>query len=100
MKTIGYEKPLYILPFDHRGSFEAKMFGWHGDLTAAQTAEIAAAKQANIADSFQEPRCEAQLGSVRGCICGWHASCRNGFRGQAGRQAELNSSAFLQNTWD
>jgi myo-inositol catabolism protein IolC len=45
MKTIGYDKPLYILPFDHRGSFETKMFGWHGDLTAAQTAEISAAKQ-------------------------------------------------------
>jgi 5-dehydro-2-deoxygluconokinase len=45
MKTIGYDQPLYILPFDHRGSFELKMFGWHGDLSAEQTAEIAAAKQ-------------------------------------------------------
>src|SRR6516162_8157545 len=45
MKTIGFDRPLYILPFDHRGSFEAEMFGWHGDLSAAQTAEIAAAKQ-------------------------------------------------------
>jgi myo-inositol catabolism protein IolC len=45
VKTIGFNQPLYILPFDHRGSFETKMFGWHGDLNAAQTAEIAAAKQ-------------------------------------------------------
>src|SRR6266404_2947728 len=45
MKTIGYDKPLYVLPFDHRGSFKTKMFGWTGDLTAAQTAEIAATKQ-------------------------------------------------------
>ena len=52
MTTIGYDKPLYILPFDHRGSFETKMFGWHGDLTAAQTAEIAAAKQV-IYDGFK-----------------------------------------------
>ena len=52
MKSIGYDKPLYILPFDHRGSFETKMFGWHGDLTAAQTAEIAAAKQV-IYDGFK-----------------------------------------------
>jgi myo-inositol catabolism protein IolC len=52
MKTIGYVNPLYILPFDHRGSFETKMFGWHGDLTAAQTAEIAAAKQV-IYDGFR-----------------------------------------------
>ena len=52
MKTIGFDRPLYILPFDHRGSFETKMFGWHGDLNAAQTAEIAAAKQV-IYDAFQ-----------------------------------------------
>jgi myo-inositol catabolism protein IolC len=52
MKTIGYDKPLYILPFDHRGSFETKMFGWHGDLTPQQTAEIAAAKQV-IYDGFK-----------------------------------------------
>ncbi len=50
--TIGFDKPLYILPFDHRGSFETKMFGWTGDLTPAQTAEIAAAKQV-IYDGFQ-----------------------------------------------
>jgi hypothetical protein len=34
MKTIGFDQQLYILPFDHRGSFQTKMFGWHGDLTA------------------------------------------------------------------
>jgi 5-dehydro-2-deoxygluconokinase len=28
MKTVGFDKPLYILPFDHRGSFQSKMFGW------------------------------------------------------------------------
>jgi 5-dehydro-2-deoxygluconokinase len=52
MKTIGYNKPLYVLPFDHRGSFESKMFGWHGDLTPEQTAEIAAAKRV-IYDGFE-----------------------------------------------
>jgi myo-inositol catabolism protein IolC len=51
--SIGFDKPLYVLPFDHRGSFETKMFGWHGDLTPAQTAEIAAAKQV-IYEGFQE----------------------------------------------
>jgi 5-dehydro-2-deoxygluconokinase len=45
MKTIGYTQPLYILPFDHRGSFETKMFGWHGDLNPLQTGEIADAKE-------------------------------------------------------
>ncbi|MGO9830151.1 MAG: 2-deoxy-5-keto-D-gluconate 6-phosphate aldolase domain-containing protein [Myxococcaceae bacterium] len=48
----GYQRPLYILPFDHRATFETKMFGWTGSLTAAQTAEIAAAKQV-IYDGFQ-----------------------------------------------
>ena len=52
MRTLGYNQPLYILPFDHRGSFETKMFAWHGDLTPAQTAEIAAAKQV-IYDGFK-----------------------------------------------
>jgi 5-dehydro-2-deoxygluconokinase len=50
--AIGFDQPLYILPFDHRGSFQTKMFGWKGTLTAAQTAEIAAAKQV-IYDAFQ-----------------------------------------------
>ena len=45
MKTIGFDRPLYILPFDHRGSFQTKMFGWKGKLTAEQTAEIAAVKR-------------------------------------------------------
>ena len=53
MKTIGFNKPLYILPFDHRGSFQTKMFGWKGVLTASQTAEIAATKQV-IYDGFKE----------------------------------------------
>src|SRR5947209_11324340 len=50
--TVGFDQPLYILPFDHRGSFQTKMFGWKGTLTAEQTAEIAAAKQV-IYDAFQ-----------------------------------------------
>ena len=44
MTSLGYEKPLYIMPFDHRGSF-IKMFSYHGMLTAEQTAEIAAGKE-------------------------------------------------------
>lgn len=49
--TRGYNKPLYILPFDHRGSFETKMFGWEGVLTPDQTTQIAAAKRV-IYDGF------------------------------------------------
>src|SRR5712691_10874310 len=50
--AIGFDKPLYILPFDHRGSFQTKMFGWKGTLTEAQTAQIAATKQV-IYDAFK-----------------------------------------------
>ena len=50
--TVGFDQPLYILPFDHRGSFQSKMFGWKGTLTAEQTAEIAATKQV-IYDGFK-----------------------------------------------
>src|SRR5215831_7685281 len=47
----GYDHPLYILPFDHRGSFQTKMFGWQSPLSDAQTAEIAGAKRV-IFDGF------------------------------------------------
>ena len=50
--TLGFDRDLYVLPFDHRGSFETKMFGWEGPLTAEQTAQIAAAKQV-IYDGFK-----------------------------------------------
>jgi myo-inositol catabolism protein IolC len=45
MKAPGFDRPLYLLPFDHRGSFQTEMFGWRGRLSPAQTAEIAATKQ-------------------------------------------------------
>jgi 5-dehydro-2-deoxygluconokinase len=51
MTTLGFDKPLYVLPFDHRGSFQKKMFGWDGALNPQQTAEIAAAKRV-IYDAF------------------------------------------------
>lgn len=50
--TQGFDQPLYVLPFDHRGSFETGMFGWKGALTAEQTAQIAEAKQV-IYDGFK-----------------------------------------------
>ncbi|HBI45003.1 MAG TPA: DUF2090 domain-containing protein [Planctomycetales bacterium] len=50
--SVGFDRALYVLPFDHRGTFQEKMFGWKGALTAAQTAEIAAAKEV-IYDAFK-----------------------------------------------
>ncbi len=47
----GYTNPLYILPFDHRASFESGMFGWSGTLSLEQNARIAASKRV-IYDGF------------------------------------------------
>src|SRR5712691_5935165 len=52
MTPRGFDRPLYIQPFDHRGSFETGMFGWKGALTPEQTAQIADAKQV-IYDGFK-----------------------------------------------
>jgi myo-inositol catabolism protein IolC len=43
--ALGYDGKLYILAFDHRGSFQKKMFGIEGDPTSEQTETIADAKQ-------------------------------------------------------
>ncbi|SMF03513.1 Myo-inositol catabolism protein IolC [Tistlia consotensis] len=47
----GYERPLYLLPFDHRGSFQTGLFGWHPPLDEAQTAAVCDAKRI-IYDGF------------------------------------------------
>ncbi len=43
--ALGYDGKLYILAFDHRGSFQKKMFGIEGDPTPEQTATIDDAKK-------------------------------------------------------
>ncbi|MGZ5292135.1 MAG: 2-deoxy-5-keto-D-gluconate 6-phosphate aldolase domain-containing protein [Actinomycetota bacterium] len=42
--ALGYDKPLYILAFDHRGSFQKKFFGVAGEPNAEESARIADAK--------------------------------------------------------
>jgi myo-inositol catabolism protein IolC len=42
--NLGYDQKLYILAFDHRGSFQKKFFGIEGQPDAEQTAIIADAK--------------------------------------------------------
>ena len=43
--ALGYDGKLYILAFDHRGSFQKKFFGIEGAPDAEQTATIADAKR-------------------------------------------------------
>jgi myo-inositol catabolism protein IolC len=50
--SIGYNKPLYILPFDQRSSFEKGLYGWSGSLTPEQTAKLATTKEV-IYDAFK-----------------------------------------------
>src|SRR6476661_9933126 len=42
--ALGYDGKLYFLAFDHRGSFQKKMFGIEGDPTEEQTQTISDAK--------------------------------------------------------
>jgi 5-dehydro-2-deoxygluconokinase len=42
--ALGYDQKLYILAFDHRGSFQKKFFGIEGEPDPEQTAIIADAK--------------------------------------------------------
>ena len=48
----GYDRALYVLPFDHRRSFQTKLFGWEPPLSPVQTAEVASAKRV-IYDGFR-----------------------------------------------
>lgn len=53
MKKIGYTEDLFVLPFDHRGSFQSKLFGIKGrDPTPEETAHIASYKDI-IYDGFK-----------------------------------------------
>ena len=43
--ALGYDKSLYVLAFDHRGSFQKKMFGIAGDPNQQETEVISDAKR-------------------------------------------------------
>jgi 5-dehydro-2-deoxygluconokinase len=60
--VTGYEKPLYILPFDHRHSYITGVFHSHEPLTPDQVAEIAASKP-GISLAFP-PRRAARMSST------------------------------------
>ncbi len=49
---LGYDRPLYILPFDHRSSFERGLFGFSPPLSQAQTATVGASKRV-VYDGFR-----------------------------------------------
>ena len=49
----GYDRPLYIQPFDHRGSSQTKMLnGWQSPLSDAQHRRMSPAAKRVIYDGF------------------------------------------------
>lgn len=55
--ALGYDRKLFILAFDHRGSFQKKMFGIPGDPNAEESARIIDAKSV-IFDGFSRALAE------------------------------------------
>jgi myo-inositol catabolism protein IolC len=66
MKT-GYDEKLYILAFDHRGSFQKKFFGIEGEPDPEQTAMIADAKHL-IFEGLQQAVAAGADGSITGVL--------------------------------
>ena len=64
--TLGFDQPLYVLPFDHRGSFETGMFGWKGVVNLAQTTVIEFTKRI-VYDGFKAA-IAAGVPKERACI--------------------------------
>ncbi len=64
---LGYEKKLYILAFDHRGSFQKKFFGIEGEPDSEQTAMIADAKHL-IFEGLQRAVASGADASVTGVL--------------------------------
>ena len=65
--ALGYSGKLYILAFDHRGSFQKKMFGIEGDPTPEQTDQIADAK-ALIYEGLEKATEEGVDPQATGCL--------------------------------
>jgi myo-inositol catabolism protein IolC len=75
--ALGYDGKLYILAFDHRGSFQKKMFGIEGDPSPEQAETISDAKHLifegmlKAAERGAEPGCsgclvDEQFGAPKG----------------------------------
>jgi myo-inositol catabolism protein IolC len=60
--ALGYDGKLYILAFDHRGSFQKKMFGIQGDPTPEETERITDSKHLIYEGMVKA----TEIGSVRG----------------------------------
>jgi myo-inositol catabolism protein IolC len=62
--ALGYDGKLYILAFDHRGSFQKNMFGIQGDPTPEETETIADAKRLIFEGMLEAVSRGAQAGAT------------------------------------
>jgi myo-inositol catabolism protein IolC len=65
--TLGYDRDLYVLAFDHRGSFQKQLLGIAGSPTRAQTERICDIKTL-IFEGFLEARATGRLGDGAGIL--------------------------------
>jgi myo-inositol catabolism protein IolC len=65
--ALGYDGKLFILAFDHRGSFQKKMFGIEGDPDEEQTETISDAKHL-IYEGLQKASEQGAEPEVTGCL--------------------------------
>src|SRR5262249_34604128 len=65
--TLGYDRDLYLLAFDHRGSFQKQLLGITGVPTPEQTARISDTK-ALIFEGFVEAHAKGHLGEGAGIL--------------------------------
>jgi myo-inositol catabolism protein IolC len=61
---LGYDGKLYILAFDHRGSFQKKMFGIEGQPSLEQTETIADAKRLIFEGMLEAVKRGAEAGAT------------------------------------
>jgi 5-dehydro-2-deoxygluconokinase len=62
--ALGYDGKLYILAFDHRGSFQKKMFGIEGDPTDEQVETISDAKRLIFEGMLEAVKRGAEAGAT------------------------------------
>jgi myo-inositol catabolism protein IolC len=80
--ALGYDGKLYILAFDHRGSFQKKMFGIEGDPDEEQTKAIADAKHLIFEGLLKASEQGAEPG-VTGCLVDEQFGAPTGAPGEA-----------------
>ena len=67
--NVGYDKPLYLLPFDHRHSYVKSLFKFEPPLSAVQAARVSDSKQL-IYEGFLSA---IEKGVPRAACCGRHS---------------------------